>query len=89
MSQMNQFDFYSVTVHSTRKTDLKKMGLKEFHSKRIGNRTYRNGASFPQYEYVAYAGFCDVNSNPDKIAEEWREKCVGKARVRVSYVVRD
>ena len=91
---MNTFDFYSIQVSSSRKTDLLKAGVDRgiIHSERDGFARYGR-QSFPRYRYVASVGFTDVCGDPagaseraDDIAAGWRAKGLS---THVRYFARD
>jgi hypothetical protein len=83
----NQFDFYSIQVSSSRKTDLINAGVPrdKIRSERDGFARYGR-RSFPRFTYVASVAFCEATGNPDELAAPWKNRGVS---VNVKYFARD
>lgn len=90
----NEFDFYTISARSTRKTDFLKAGVERSAIQSNRRWVAYGRKQFPRTDYVAYLGFVSVARPPganmtaseeaSMIAAEWRAKGLN---VSVSYRV--
>lgn len=82
---LNQFDFYTVKVHASTKTALKKAGVNPANIERRKDGVACYGQRcFIRWVYVATVGFfnVDASAKADECAAEWSAKGV---RASVGY----